>query len=89
MVHVSTLAAALAIAIATVTTASAQNAARNYPDRPIRIIVTFPPGGPTDIIARAVGQKLAEAWGQPVVIDNRAGAGGRTRAVNRAPACGM
>jgi tripartite-type tricarboxylate transporter receptor subunit TctC len=57
-------------------TVFAQNAARTYPDRPIRIIVTFPPGGPTDIIARSVGQKLAEAWGQPVVIDNRAGAGG-------------
>jgi tripartite-type tricarboxylate transporter receptor subunit TctC len=68
--------------------AFAQGAA-NYPDHPIRIIVTFPPGGPTDIIARSVGQKLSEAWGQPVVVDNRAGAGGRTRAVNRVPACGM
>lgn len=55
---------------------AAQNAAGDYPNRPIRIIVTFPPGGPTDIIARVVGQKLAEAWGQPVVIDNRSGAGG-------------
>lgn len=56
--------------------AVAQDAASNYPNRPIRIIVTFPPGGPTDIIARAVGQKLAEAWGQAVVVDNRPGAGG-------------
>ena len=56
--------------------AHAQKAASNYPNRSIRIIVTFPPGGPTDIIARAVGQKLTEAWGQPVVVDNRAGAGG-------------
>ena len=56
--------------------AQAQNTAADYPNRPIRIIVTFPPGGPTDIIARTVGQKLAEAWGQPVVVDNRAGAGG-------------
>jgi tripartite-type tricarboxylate transporter receptor subunit TctC len=66
----------IAISLWTATAACAQDAARSYPDRPIRIIVTFPPGGPTDIIARTVGQKLAEAWGQPVVVDNRAGAGG-------------
>jgi tripartite-type tricarboxylate transporter receptor subunit TctC len=54
----------------------AQDSASNYPNKPIRIVLTFPPGGPSDIIARAVGQKLSEVWGQPVVIDNRAGAGG-------------
>jgi tripartite-type tricarboxylate transporter receptor subunit TctC len=68
--------AAWVLAILFATTSFAQNAVNSYPDRPIRIIVTFPPGGPTDIIARVVGQKLAEAWGQPVVVDNRAGAGG-------------
>lgn len=50
--------------------------AQQYPSRPIRGIVVFPPGGPTDVIARIFGQKLSEAWGQQVVIDNRVGAGG-------------
>jgi tripartite-type tricarboxylate transporter receptor subunit TctC len=49
---------------------------QSYPTRPIRIIVTFPPGGPSDFVARAVGQKLTEAWGQQVVVDNRGGAAG-------------
>jgi tripartite-type tricarboxylate transporter receptor subunit TctC len=63
--------------------------AQTYPAKPIRIIVPWPAGGTTDILARIVGQKLAESLAQPVVIDNRGGASGRTRAVNRVPACGM
>lgn len=51
-------------------------AAQSYPAKQISIVVPYPPGGPTDIVARVIGQKLAERVGQPVMIDNRAGAGG-------------
>ena len=50
--------------------------AQNYPDHPIRLVVPFPPGGSTDLVARVVGQKMSESWGQQVVIDNRGGANG-------------
>ena len=52
------------------------NAADVYPNKPIRIIITVAPGGGADITARAIGQKLAEAWGQQVVVDNRPGGNG-------------
>ena len=72
-------------------TSPAQDAA-TYPDKPIKIIVPFPPGGAADTFARMAGQKLAEAWGnrQQVVIDNRPGAGGiiGTEATAKAPADG-
>lgn len=50
--------------------------AQNYPNRPVRIIVPFAPGGATDIVTRIIAQKLTESWGQSIVVDNRAGAGG-------------
>src|SRR5215469_13548199 len=50
--------------------------AQDYPNKPIRLVVPFPPGGPNDIIGRVVGQKMQELLGQPIVIDNRPGAGG-------------
>jgi tripartite-type tricarboxylate transporter receptor subunit TctC len=50
--------------------------AQSYPNRPIRLIVPFPPGGSNDIVARVVGQQLGERLGKPLVVDNRGGAGG-------------
>ena len=64
-------AAALAIVAASVAFGQAA-----YPTKPVRIVVPFPAGGTTDIIARATAQKLSEAWGQQVIVDNRPGAAG-------------
>ena len=69
--------AALALTWATPAwSADAKGDAQNYPSRPIRILVGFSAGSTTDILARTVAQKLNEAWGQPVVVDNRPSAGG-------------
>jgi tripartite-type tricarboxylate transporter receptor subunit TctC len=64
------LGAAVAVMVAT-----AAQAQESYPNRPIRIVVPFTPGGTSDILARSVGQKLYEAFGQPVIVDNKPGAG--------------
>jgi tripartite-type tricarboxylate transporter receptor subunit TctC len=58
--------------------------AQTYPSKPIRWIVPFPPGGSTDLLARVVGQKLTESWGQQVVVENRGGAGGTVGAAEAA-----
>ena len=70
--------------------AGAANAQGAFPSKPVTIIVGYPPGGPTDLYARALAQGLSEIWKQPVVIDNKAGASGSIGAVQalRAPADG-
>ncbi len=51
-------------------------AAQNYPSRPIKIVVPFPAGGTSDVLARLIGQKMTEGWGQPVVVENKPGSSG-------------
>ncbi|WPB56120.1 tripartite tricarboxylate transporter substrate binding protein [Xylophilus sp. GOD-11R] len=66
----------VAAGIAAFAAVCAPAAAEDYPNKPIKLIVPFPPGGSVDMIGRLVGQKLSDALGQPVLVDNRAGAGG-------------
>ena len=78
----------LAVALLCTTHATnTQAQSGNYPSKPIRIIVPYAAGGPSDIFARAVGQLLTDAWGQPIIIDNRPGASGNVgiAAAARAP----
>ena len=82
-VRVQTLSAWILTAAAGVAAAQSYS---GYPTRPIRFIVPFPPGGGNDVMARAVGQKLTEAFGQQVVVDNRGGAGGNIGAETAARA---
>lgn len=74
----------------TASLSSAQTTAQLYPQKPIRMIVPFTPGGSTDILARSIGQELSKAWGQSVIIENIAGAGGSIGAdkVAKSPADG-
>jgi len=66
--------------------ASTAAAAQSWPQKPVRFIVPFPPGGATDIAARILGEKLTQVWGQSVVIENRGGAGGALGAAEAARA---
>jgi tripartite-type tricarboxylate transporter receptor subunit TctC len=68
--------AAALVAVLSLFTAANTAAAQNYPDRPVRMIVGYPPAGPVDIIGRIMADRLSQIWGQSVVVENVSGAGG-------------
>lgn len=75
------ISACVGLSLAMIGTAHAQqpqtgSGAQTYPSRPVRLLMPFPAGGPTDILGRLIAQKLTEVWGQNVLVDNRAGGGG-------------
>ena len=74
--HTMTITRRQALATAAVLAGSPALAQAAYPNRPVKFIVPFPAGGPVDVTARAMAQKLGELWGQNGIVDNRAGAGG-------------
>ena len=83
------IAAAVLVSVLAGSLAHAQtSAAATYPNKPIRLVVPFTPGGSSDILARAIGLELSKAWGQSVVIDNVPGAGGSIGADKVAKAAG-
>ena len=65
-------------------------AAQTFPEKAVKLVVPFPPGGPLDIIGREIAKELADAWGQSVIVDNKPGAGGNIGAdyVAKSPADG-
>ena len=79
-----------AAALATTPAALAQTGAAGFPNKPMKIVVTFSTGGAPDILARLIGDRMTADWGQPVVIDNKPGAGGNTGSdfVAKSPADG-
>ena len=89
MTHrIASLTAIVALALCGWTaSAFAQSGSASFPDKPIKIVVTFTTGGAPDILARLIGERLTAAWGQPVIVDNKPGAGGNLGAdfVAKAP----
>ena len=86
--RIVSLTAIVALALAgAMSFAVAQSGTANFPDKPIKIVVTFTTGGAPDILARLIGERLTAAWGQPVIVDNKPGAGGNLGAdfVAKAP----
>lgn len=71
------VAAALALGLAATANAQPRDEAATYPAKPIRLIVGFAPGGPTDLIAREISRGLQDSWGQPVIVENKPGASSR------------
>ena len=80
----------LSLAVLLIACSACTALAQEFPQKPVRFVLPFPPGGATDGLARILGEKMTEAWKQQIVIDNRAGAGGNIAAeiVARAPADG-
>ena len=78
------------LALAGLTALTSVQAQATYPDKPIRLVLPFPPGGPTDLVARVLAQKVGEQMGQPVLVENKPGANGNIAAdmVAKAPADG-
>ena len=79
--------AALFAGLVALTVSAVTEAADSYPFKPLRMVITFPAGGPSDVVVRLVTQRMTEEWGHPVIIDNRGGAGGivGTEVVAHAP----
>ena len=79
--------AALFAGLVALTVTAVTEAADSYPSKPLRMVITFPAGGPSDVVVRLVTQRMTEEWGHPVIIDNRGGAGGivGTEVVAHAP----
>jgi tripartite-type tricarboxylate transporter receptor subunit TctC len=79
--------AALVAGLVALTVTAVTEAADSYPSKPLRMVITFPAGGPSDVVVRLVTQRMTEEWGHPVIIDNRGGAGGivGTEVVAHAP----